>query len=142
MKNSLVAFFVGLIFALGLGISGMTLPSKVQGFLDIFGEWDPSLLFVMAGAIGLHGILYPLIRSRKLPVFSSEWHVPTGREITPALVIGSFIFGIGWGLGGYCPGPAVVSLASLGSAPVVFLVFMLAGMLAFHFLNKSFPIKR
>lgn len=142
MKNSLVAFFVGLIFALGLGISGMTLPSKVQGFLDIFGEWDPSLLFVMVGAIGLHGILYPLIRSRKLPIFSSVWHVPTGREITPALLVGSFIFGIGWGLGGFCPGPAVVSLASLKATPAVFLLFLLLGMLAFHLLNKSFPIKR
>jgi uncharacterized membrane protein YedE/YeeE len=142
MKNNLVAGAVGFLFALGLGISGMLQPAKVLAFLDIFGAWDPSLLFVMAGAIGLHAPLYRLARGRATPVFSPEWHVPTSREITGALVVGSFLFGVGWGLAGFCPGPALVSLFVLQREPVYFFLGLLLGMISFRVLNARFPLRR
>lgn len=142
MKNNLISFMVGLIFAVGLGISGMTQPQKVVGFLDIFGDWDPSLVFVMGGAVVVHFIAYRLIRKRTSPLFSKEWHVPTKTELTPALFGGAFLFGVGWGLGGYCPGPAVTSLPSLEAAPFIFVLFMLLGMFLFKQLDKRLNIKK
>ena len=142
MKNGLAALVVGFIFAIGLGISGMTQPQKVVGFLDLFGNWDPSLIFVMAGAIIVHFATYNLIRKRKSPVLSTDWHVPNKKEITPALVIGSVLFGIGWGLGGFCPGPAVVSLASFEVKPFIFVISMLVGMFLFRLLDKKMKIRK
>ncbi|MGZ3743143.1 MAG: DUF6691 family protein [Pseudobdellovibrionaceae bacterium] len=142
LKNSLTALGVGFIFAVGLGISGMTQPQKVVGFLDLFGSWDPSLMFVMIGAILVHFVTYKLIRKRKSPLFSPVWHVPTKTEITPALITGSFIFGVGWGLGGYCPGPAVTSLASFGLRPFLFVISMLAGMFIFRQVDKKLKIQK
>jgi hypothetical protein len=142
MKNSLTSLFVGFLFALGLGLSGMTQPQKVVGFLDVFGNWDPSLMFVMIGAISVHFILYKVIRRRKSPLFSMDWQVPSKKEITPALVLGAFIFGIGWGLGGYCPGPAITSLASFEGRPLIFVISMLIGMLLFNLMDKKLKIKR
>ena len=142
MKNSLSAFIVGFIFAIGLGISGMTQPEKVLGFLDIFGKWDPSLLFVMLGAIVLHFISYRIIKKNHKPLFSNDWHVSTKNEITPSLVIGSILFGLGWGLGGYCPGPAIVSLASFEIRPVVFVISMVGGMFLFKIVDLKFKFKR
>ena len=141
MKNNLAALFVGVIFALGLGISGMTRPEKVIGFLDVFGAWDFSLAFVMAGAIGMHAVAYRLIRRRKSPLFANGFHVPTSKELTPSLIVGAFIFGVGWALAGYCPGPALASLASLNIRPVMFVVSMILGMAFFRgyqaLLNKK-----
>lgn len=142
MKNGIAALVVGYIFAIGLGVSGMTQPQKVVGFLDLFGEWDPSLVFVMLGAIVVHFAVYKLIRRRKSPLLSTDWHVPTKKEITPALVIGALLFGIGWGLGGFCPGPAVTSLASFETKPFIFVVSMLAGMLLFRQIDKKLNIKK
>jgi hypothetical protein len=142
MKNGLASLAAGFIFAIGLGISGMTQPQKVVGFLDLFGSWDPSLIFVMIGAIAVHFVTYKLIRKRKSPLLSEWWHVPTKKEITPALVIGSFIFGMGWGLGGFCPGPAVTSLASFELRPLIFVVSMLVGMVLFGLVDKKLRIKR
>lgn len=136
MKNALSAFIVGLIFSVGLAIAGMTNPGKVIGFLDLFGNWDPSLAFVMAGAIALHAIAYILIRKRPLPVFSKQWLVPTRKDITAPLIVGSALFGIGWGLAGYCPGPAVVALATLRTKPVIFVLSMLAGMILFRVASR------
>lgn len=132
-----VAFIVGIVFAVGLGISGMTQPAKVVGFLDVFGVWDPSLMFVMVGAIGVHMVTYHLVRKRKTPVLAAEWHVPLNREITNDLILGAFIFGIGWGLAGYCPGPAIVSLATFEIKPVIFVLCMLVGMYAFKYQRKK-----
>lgn len=129
--KSLSAWVVGFIFALGLGISGMTQPRKVFGFLDLFGKWDPSLAFVMIGAIGVHLISYRLIRKRTMPLLAQTWHVPTKTEITPSLITGSVIFGVGWGLAGYCPGPALTALASFQWRPLLFFVGMIAGMYLF-----------
>lgn len=142
MKNAIASLIVGFIFAIGLGVSGMTQPQKVIGFLDLFGQWDPSLIFVMAGAVIVHFVTYRLIRKRTSPLFSTQWHVPTKKEITPALVIGAFIFGVGWALGGFCPGPAVTSLASFESRPVIFVISMIVGMIAFKLLDKKLKLQK
>lgn len=132
MKTALTGFFVGLVFAFGLGISGMTLPSKVIGFLDITGDWDFSLAFVMGGAVLTYGLLFPLVtRKKRRPIFASTFSIPTRRDLTPRLLLGAALFGIGWGLGGFCPGPALVSLTA-GLMPVaVFVGAMLLGMFLF-----------
>lgn len=142
MKNALAALVVGFVFALGLGISGMTQPQKVIGFLDLFGNWDPSLIFVMVGAILVHFVTYKLIRRRNSPLLSTQWHVPTKKEITPALIVGSFIFGVGWALGGFCPGPAVTSLASFDIKVFQFVVSMLVGMFLFRQVDKVFKFQK
>lgn len=142
MKHSILSLVVGFLFSLGLGVSGMTEPQRVIGFLDIFGSWDPSLLFVMFGAIGVHLITYRIIRKRHSPLILKEWHVPTKKDLTPSLVIGSSFFGMGWGLAGLCPGPALVSLASFEIRPVVFILSMLVGMFIFQVLNRKFQFKR
>lgn len=130
--KKLAAFSSGLLFALGLGISGMTQPQKIigflSGFLNGFSNWDYSLIFVMVGAIAVHALTYGLIRKRKSPLLDVSFHVPNRTDITPQLVLGSAIFGIGWGLGGYCPGPAITSLASGNSSPWIFLISMIGGM--------------
>lgn len=141
-KNILVAFVVGVLFALGLGISGMTQPQKVIGFLDIFANWDPSLLFVMGGAVGVHWVTYRWIVKRPAPLFSARWHLPQKTDLTYALVIGSLLFGVGWGLAGFCPGPALTSLASLQVKPIYFVLSMIVGMYLFRLFDKFFPAKR
>ena len=133
MKNKIAALIVGIIFALGLGISGMTRPEKVIGFLNIFGDWNASLAFVMAGAVGVHAVAYRLIRRRNSPLFSKEFYVPTSKSLTLSLILGAFLFGVGWALAGYCPGPAIVSLASFQSRPFIFVGSMILGMLVFRF---------
>lgn len=142
MKNSIVALLVGFIFAIGLGVAGMTQPAKVVGFLDVFGSWDPSLMFVMVGAIAVHFLTYKLIRKRTKPVFDIKWHVPTSQEITPALMVGAFLFGIGWGLGGLCPGPAITALASFEVRPFLFILSMVAGMYLYRLVDKKLKIKK
>jgi len=127
MKASVASFVCGIVFALGLGISGMTQPSKVIGFLDIAGAWDLSLAFVMVGAIGVYFVAFRMIRMRRAPMLTGRFSIPTRNDIDPQLILGATIFGAGWGLGGFCPGPAITSLAS-GAAPVVvFVASMVAG---------------
>jgi uncharacterized protein len=128
MSRLVASFLGGLLFALGLGVSGMTDANKVIGFLDLSGDWDPSVAFVMAGAIGVHLVLYRLILRRPSPLFGDRFHIPTRRDITPQLVGGAALFGVGWGLGGFCPGPGLVSLAGFGSSAAVFVLFTLWGM--------------
>lgn len=123
-----VAFASGLLFALGLGVGGMTKPAKVIGFLDVAGDWDPSLAFVMGGALLVYGLVARLALARPHPLFDDRFHVPTRRDIDRRLVLGAVLFGAGWGLAGYCPGPALVSLASGRGAVVAFVAAMLAGM--------------
>ena len=132
MKQNLVALTTGFLFALGLGLSGMTDPHKVIGFLDVFGHWDPSLMFVMIGAIGVHAVTYQLIRKRSSPLFSHIWHVPKKSALSVRLAVGSIIFGIGWGLAGYCPGPSLVSAAAAEPTAIIFVLGMIAGMLGFR----------
>lgn len=128
MNSALAAFVSGVIFAIGLAIGGMTKPAKVAGFLDFTGNWDPSLMFVMGGAVMTHAILYRLIRKRPTPLFTAAFSVPTRKDIDLRLLGGAALFGIGWGLSGFCPGPAITSLAS-GQTPVlIFVVAMIGGM--------------
>jgi uncharacterized membrane protein YedE/YeeE len=128
MKRLVVAFACGLLFALGLAISGMTHPAKILAFLDFAGVWDPSLACVMAGGVLVNVVLFRVAFRRGSPLLASSFALPDKRAIDGRLVGGAAVFGIGWGLGGFCPGPAVVSLAG-GAAPViVFVVAMLAGM--------------
>ncbi len=142
MKSALTSFLVGFIFAIGLGIAGMTQPAKIIGFLDVFGAWDPTLVFVMLGAIAVHLVTYKFIRKKKTPLLSKAWHVPTSRDITPSLISGSVLFGIGWALGGYCPGPAITSLASLQLRPLIFVISMIFGMLVFRLVDKKLNFKK
>jgi len=121
----------GVLFALGLGLSGMTRPQKVIGFLDITGQWDPTLAFVMAGAIAVHLPFYRLIVRRSSPLLARAFLVPTRRVIDVPLVVGAAVFGVGWGLGGYCPGPGIVALMSGSSGTALFVVSLLAGMLLY-----------
>jgi uncharacterized membrane protein YedE/YeeE len=123
----------GALFGAGLLVSGMTHPTRVIGFLDVTGRWDPSLAFVMGGAVLVYAIALRWVRRRRQsPWFEIKFHLPTRRDIDPPLILGAALFGIGWGLGGLCPGPAIVSAASGSLAALAFLAAMLAGMYAQH----------
>lgn len=122
------AFAVGLVFGLGLILSGMTDPAKVLGFLDLAGRWDPSLLFVMGGAIAVAAIGFALARKRGQALLGGPMRLPAAGLVDRRLVLGSLAFGIGWGLAGFCPGPAIASLASGSPKPLVFVAAMVAGM--------------
>ncbi len=135
MKSVLTSFVSGVVFAVGLGIGGMTQPAKVIGFLDFAGNWDPSLAFVMIGAIAVYSFLYWVIRKRPSPLFSPTFSIPTRTDIDPRLVAGAAIFGLGWGTAGFCPGPALTSLASGSLSPVIFSVAMITGMLFYKFVE-------
>lgn len=137
-----MAFVVGFIFSLGLGISGMARPDKVIGFLDISGNWDPSLMFVMVGAILVHSLSYRFMKKRSSPILAAQFQVPTKKNINPALIIGSILFGIGWGLGGVCPGPAFTALATLSPNMILFVVSLIAGMGLFKILEPKLPFKK
>lgn len=130
--GNLVSVLAGLLFGLGLGIAGMLDPSNVRGFLDVFGAWDPTLMFVMAGGIAVHFAFWRVIKHRPSPLFDHTFHVPSRRDIDKPLLVGAAIFGVGWGLGGYCPGPGLASLASLSASPLVFVAAMVGGMLLQH----------
>lgn len=123
----LAAFACGLLFAMGLGISGMMDPQKVQGFLDLFGHWDPSLMLVMGGAVTVTLVGYPLIFKRRHPLLAPAFALPISDKIDPRLLAGSVLFGIGWALSGLCPGPALANLLSLNPGVLLFVVGMLAG---------------
>jgi uncharacterized membrane protein YedE/YeeE len=127
MRQHISAGIAGCIFAVGLGLSGMTNANKVLNFLDVFGNWDPSLAFVMVGAIGVHALLWRLIKRLDSPIFSDTFSLPTLSSIGRPLVVGAALFGTGWGLSGYCPGPAVVSMVGLGNEALVFCTAMLLG---------------
>lgn len=129
MRN-LFAFGAGGVFGLGLLISGMTDTRKVIGWLDIFGAWDPTLAFVLGGAVGVMAIAWSLAARRPAPVLGGEFPTPPEPRLGRNLVIGSVLFGMGWGLAGLCPGPAIASLIWGGTSGLVFIVAMLAGMLA------------
>jgi hypothetical protein len=125
--GNVINLVAGLMFGLGLLISGMADPTKVQNFLDVFGTWDPSLAFVMAGAVGTALIGYRLAFRRAAPVLAPTFALPVGDAADARLLVGAGLFGIGWGLTGFCPGPAVVSIPLLAEGTLVFVPAMVAG---------------
>ena len=135
--NIVSAFVVGVLFGFGLILSGMTDPSKVQGFLDIAGLWDPSLGLVMGGAILVSSVAFFFASKRSRALLGEEIRMPSATEIDKRLVLGSLAFGAGWGLAGYCPGPAVASLATGMIEPVIFVVAMLTGMAIHEWHSRS-----
>ena len=133
---NLSSLLAGLVFGLGLIVSGMANPAKVIGFLDLAGRWDPSLAFVMAGAIAVGAIAFALARTRTASFLDAPMRLPTDKQIDRRLLAGALVFGVGWGIAGFCPGPALVALGMGSAKAVVFVVAMLAGMGLFQFAEK------
>ena len=131
----LFSLFSGLLFGLGLIVSGMADPDKVLGFLDLAGPWDPSLALVMAGAIGVGAVAFALARRRSVSLLGLPMKLPKARHIDRRLVIGSLVFGAGWGIAGFCPGPALVALGTGENQALVFTIAMLGGMVLFEVLE-------
>ena len=129
-------FVVGLLFGVGLMASGMTDPGKVIGFLDLFGAWDPSLALVMGGAVVVGFFAFALAKKRTTTFLGGALRFPTTNQMDKPLVIGSLLFGAGWGLGGFCPGPALVSMADGQSKAMLFVAAMLVGMLGFELMDR------
>ncbi|WP_437817582.1 DUF6691 family protein [Sorangium sp. So ce1078] len=141
MKQVALALLAGALFAVGLGVSGMTQPKKVTGFLDVAGDWDPSLAFVMVGAISVHFLAYrvvrwqqraPAARAPRFPLLADRMSLPTRTGVDARLLGGAALFGVGWGLAGYCPGPALVSLSTGSGVVLAFVLAMAAGMAIEH----------
>ena len=135
--DKILFVFSGFLFAIGLGISGMTNPSKVKAFLDIFRDWNPSLILVMAGAISVHGLVYFWVRKMKAPIFSPNFSFPNQTHLDAKTLAGSALFGIGWGLSGYCPGPVITSLGLMSRPVLIFFVAMGTGMLIYHSIKSK-----
>ena len=135
--NAAFAFFSGLIFGIGLIVAGMANPAKVLGFLDLAGMWDPSLALVMAGAIAVGSVAFQLTKRRTLSLLGLSLQLPDARQIDRRLIVGSVVFGIGWGLAGICPGPGLVLLGSGELFGLVFVIAMLLGMGAFELLERD-----
>ena len=125
--SKLVSLFCGIIFGIGLVISQMINPAKVLGFLNLFGEWDPSLAFVMIGALIVSSPLFHLFKSKEKPIFSTSFSISENKEIDKRLIIGSILFGAGWGLVGLCPGPVISSIALFNVSSVTFVFSMFIG---------------
>lgn len=137
IKQTLAALIAGLVFGLGLIVSGMANPEKVLGFLDLAGLWDPSLAFVMGGAIIVGLVAFAIARRRTLSFLGLKMNIPTATHIDKRLVIGSLMFGIGWGIAGFCPGPGLVALGAGEGKAAVFVASMVAGMLVFEALERK-----
>jgi len=138
MAKNLVGLLTGLIFGFGLALSGMTQPEKVLGFLDMAGQWDPSLLFVLGGAVGVTAVAFRFVLRRKTPVLDVRYYFSDKTQIDRSLILGSAMFGLGWGIGGYCPGPAVALLAAPNWELWAFLPAMVLGI----FLEKLWAATR
>lgn len=135
MQHRIVEFVVGLLFGIGLILSGMVDPGKVIGFLDLAGPWDPSLAFVMGGAIVVGVFAFAVAQKRTTSFLGDVMRLPTASAIDRRLVVGGLLFGVGWGLAGFCPGPALVSLGAGQPKAAVFVIAMLAGMAVFELLE-------
>lgn len=135
--SALVAFVSGLVFAVGLAVAGMTQPQKVVGFLDVAGAWDPSLALVMGAGVLVFGAAHAVTRRRAAPLFGGAFPPPPSPVIDARLLAGAVIFGVGWGLSGFCPGPAIVAVAAGAKPALVFVPAMAAGMIAFSVLTPK-----
>lgn len=132
----LMALLAGLLFGIGLLLSGMTNPAKVQGFLDLAGRWDPSLVFVMLGAIMVGLVAFRLAHARTANLLGGAMHLPRARHIDKRLVGGAAVFGVGWGLAGFCPGPALVMAGAGAGKAVLFVLAMIGGMVLFEIFER------
>ena len=135
--NKLISLLAGIIFGTGLVISEMINPKKVLSFLDVFGNWDPSLAFVMIGALIVSSPLFHLIKNKEKPLFADIFNYSKNKEINNRLIIGSALFGAGWGLGGLCPGPAISSIALLNINSIIFVFAMFIGFYLVKFFNLT-----
>lgn len=135
--NKLISLISGTIFGIGLVVSQMINPEKVLGFLNLFGNWDPSLAFVMMGALIVSSPLFHLIKNKDKPLFAEKFNYSNNKEINNKLVIGSALFGAGWGLGGLCPGPAISSIALLNINSIIFVAAMFIGFYLAKFFKLS-----
>lgn len=135
--TTITAWLAGLLFGIGLMVSGMGNPAKVLGFLDLAGNWDPSLAFVMAGAIAIGSIAFLIARRRKRSLLGLPMQLPAGTTVTLRLVLGSAAFGVGWGIAGFCPGPALVALGAGYPKAVGFVAAMVAGMAVFEIVERT-----
>jgi hypothetical protein len=131
------SLLAGLVFGIGLMVSGMANPAKVLGFLDLFGRWDPSLALVMGGAVAVSAVAFAIARRRSASLLGATLKLPTARQIDRRLVMGSVLFGIGWGIAGFCPGPALVALGMGEAKALVFVAAMLAGMGLFEWMETA-----
>jgi len=136
MMSKIVSCIRGIIFGVGLSVSNMINPEKVLGFLDIFGLWDPSLVFVMMGAIIVSAPVFFLFRNKNKPLFADNFAIPTLKSIDKNLIVGSATFGIGWGMVGFCPGPAISSLALFNTYSLFFVLSLLGGFLLIELVNR------
>ena len=132
-----MSLLCGLLFGFGLALAGMTDPLKVLGFLDITGEWDASLMLVLGGAVSMTALCFTKILKRSCPVFDEQFHMPKKTRIDKPLIMGSGIFGIGWGISGYCPGPGIALLAAHNQETWIFLPAMLSGWLLYRLTNRT-----
>lgn len=135
--KTILSMISGIIFAIGLVISGMINPDKVIGFLDIFGQWDYSLAFVMGGAVIFNLVTFKFLKKKERPFFNENFDWPTKKDIDSNLIVGAALFGIGWGLIGICPGPAIVNLISLDERVFAFVISMILGMIGFKFFTQG-----
>lgn len=135
--KTLMGYIAGLLFGLGLALAGMTDPARVLGFLDFFGAWDPTLMFVLGGAVVTTFIGYRQVFRRERPVMGETFQLPTRQDLDARLIGGAALFGVGWGLSGYCPGPAIASIAGLTAPLFAMLVAMVAG----WFLARAIPAR-
>ena len=137
----IVAYLIGLVFGVGIMISGMANPAKVLNFFDVAGTWDPSLVFVMGGAVLVAAVGYFFVLKRPMPVLDSKFHLPVVREVNLPLVAGSATFGVGWGIAGFCPGGAIPAIGTGRSEVLIFMVALLAGILTANFVRKGMARK-
>ena len=137
MKLPIISLIAGTLFGAGLALGGMTDPARVRGFLDVFGAWDPTLAFVMGGAVLVMALAWQLVGRMKAPLYGSSFHLPSTQDLDPRLIGGAVLFGIGWGIAGLCPGPGFAALVIDPSAAAIFVLAMLAGMGLVHLTRRG-----
>ncbi|HEY9649524.1 MAG TPA: DUF6691 family protein [Coleofasciculaceae cyanobacterium] len=137
MKENLMALFAGLLFGLGLGLSQMIDRDRVLGFLDVTGIWDPTLLLVLGGAVTVTVIAFRFVLRRSQPILAQKFHLPIKKDIDKPLIIGAALFGVGWGIAGYCPGPGITALALGIWNPLLFMVAFVVGSLAYKWYSTA-----
>ncbi len=137
MKQSVVSLFSGFLFGIGLALSNMVNPDKILNFLDVTGDWDPSLALVMAGALSVSFLAFRFIPRREKPLFENQFRLPTRTDIDKSLLIGAGLFGIGWGMAGLCPGPAIANLGLGGINSMIFVFSMIAGLVTHRYFSKK-----